>query len=122
MFDADGHKLKAQAIPHLLCDIPKNPDGALSCSCRIEGLSEEQHILLAYCRSQRDQFVGSKWVKQWLSVFRSDDLSEVGSANLSSQKDTIETIATVDGRAYALAVELGETLRVFAVPGEPDRP
>jgi hypothetical protein len=119
IFDADGRKLKSQAIPHLLCDIPKNLGGALSCSCRIENGSEEQHILLAYCRTQRDQVAGSKWMKQWLSVFRSDDLSEVGYTNLSSQKETSETIATVDGRAYALTVELGETLRVFAVPGRP---
>jgi hypothetical protein len=117
IFDADGRKLKEQSLPHLLC-MGQKERGA--CGCHIEDVSEKQHVLLAYCRIHRGDFDGG-WLKQWLSVIRSDDLSEVGSVSLSKDRgrNTSEAIAVADGHAYVLAVALGASVRVYTVPGRP---
>lgn len=117
IFDADGRKLKEQSLPYLLCQGHKERG---ACGCHIEDVSEEQHVLLAYCRIQRGDFLGAL-LKQWLSVIRSDDLSEVGYVSLPKDRgeNTSEAIAVGDGHAYVLAVTRGETLRVYAVPSRP---
>jgi len=120
IFGADGRKQQMKAAPHLLCESQPVQGPAWDCGCSVEGVSEVKHVLLTYCLTQHDNFFGSQsWLKQWLSVFRSDDLSEVGAIRLSSEKETHSTIAAVGGRAYVLAVELGETLRVYAIPDRP---
>lgn len=120
IFDADGRTLQSKVIPHLLCASQPVQGPSWGCSCSIEGVSEVKHVLLAYCLTTHDNFFGSQsWLKQWLSVFSSEDLSEIGFVGLSNQKETRSTIAAVDGRAYVLAVELGETLRVYAIPDRP---
>ena len=120
IFDADGRTLQTKVIPHLLCASQPVQGPSWECSCSIEGVSEVKHVLLAYCLTEHDNFFGSQsWLKQWLSVFRSEDFSEIGFVGLSSQKETRSTIAAVDGRAYVLAVELGETLRVYAISDRP---
>ena len=116
-FDADGRKVKEVAPEHLLCG--KNAERGFdrNCACRVDDVSEEQHTLLTDCRVFSHDFAGAEISHEhWVSVFRSDDLSEVGSAQLSNDNETGETIAVAQGRAYVLAVEFGEALRVFAVP------
>jgi hypothetical protein len=117
IFDAGGRKLKEQSLPHLLCHGQKERG---ACGCHIEDVSEEQHVLLAYCRIQRGDFDGG-FLKQWLSVIRADDLTEVASISLSKDRgrNTSEAIAVRDGHAYILAVALGAILRVYAVPIHP---
>ena len=116
VFDEGGRKLLEQAPEHLLNEDPQ----VKYRRCSIEDISESQHAVLTYCHSYRlgfdEQQIPSK---QWLSVFRSDDLSEVGAADISKDKRTSEAIAIAEGHAYVLTVEQGETLRVFAVPNRP---
>jgi hypothetical protein len=121
IFDKDGQKERTQKIPHLLCESQPVQGPSWDCSCSIEGVSEEQKSLLVYCRTVHDNLFGSQdWLKQWLSVFRSDDLSEVGLIRMSRlNEETSEAIVTVEGHAYVLAVAIGETLRVYAVPDHP---
>lgn len=57
--------------------------------------------------------------RQWLSVFRSDDFSEVGIVNLSKNSHTLQAIASGDGHAYVLTLQFGEMLRVYAIPDQP---
>ncbi len=118
IFDKDGKKEKTEKAPHLLCESQPVQGPAWDCSCSVEGVSEEQKLLLVYCRTAHDNFFGSEdWLKQWLSVFRSDNLSEVSFVRMSRRnEETREAIAAVDGRAYVLAVSLGQTLRVYPVP------
>jgi hypothetical protein len=115
IFDADGRELKEKSLPHLLCEGQKERG---ACGCHIEDVSEKQHVLLAYCRMQRGDFDGAR-LKQWLSVIRSDDLSEVGSVRLAKNSRSSEAIAVANGHSYILAVELGAMLRVYAVPNHP---
>jgi hypothetical protein len=118
IFDADGRKLKEKSLPHLLCEGQKERG---ACGCHIEDVSEEQHVLLAYCQIVHQPGYFGGLLKQWLSVIRSDDLSEVGSVTLSKDRgrNTSEAIAVGDGHAYILAVALGAILRVYAVPSHP---
>jgi hypothetical protein len=57
--------------------------------------------------------------RQWLSVFRSDDLSAVGLINLSKNKEIWQAIGSGDGHTFVLTLEYGETLRVYAIPDRP---
>ena len=120
VLDVDGRKLKEEAPEHSLCS--KNAERGFdrNCACRIDDVSEEQHTLLTDCRIFSHDLGGAvNSHEHWLSVFRSDDLSEVGIVSISKDKETGEAIAVAEGHAYVLAVELGETLRVFAVPSRP---
>jgi hypothetical protein len=117
-FDAEGQKQKGETIRYLLCGNPTMQGPHSACGCRVAAVYEDQRALLAYCRTPHGDFTGA-WQRQWLSVFRSDDLSEVGLMNLSKDKETNAVLAVGDGRTYILAVELGQTLRVYAVPDRP---
>jgi hypothetical protein len=117
-FDAEGQKLKGRTARNLLCGDPNLQGRRSACGCRVDDVSEEQHALLIYCRTQRGNFDGP-FQAQWLSVFRSDDLSAVGFVRLSKDKETTETLAVGDGRTYILVVELGQTIRIYAVPSFP---
>jgi hypothetical protein len=116
VFDAGGQKLVEQVPQHLLCK--GEGDQWKYCRCSIEDISEEQHALLTSCEGYSIGFLDVEIPhKQWLSVFRTDNLSEVGATAISKNRRTSEAIAVAEGRAYVLAVELGETLRVYGVPG-----
>ncbi len=117
VFDAGGRKLTEQAPEHLLCKGEGDQGRNRYCRCSIEDVSEEQHALLTYCQAYSLDFVDAEVLhKQWLSVFRSDDLSEVGIVRISKNKETSEAIAFADGHAYVAVVELGKTISVFAIP------
>jgi hypothetical protein len=117
-FDAEGQKQKGRTARNLLCGDPNLQGRRSACGCRVDDVSEEQHALLIYCRTQHGDFDGP-WQGQWLSVFRSDDLSEVGFVELSKDKETTQTLAVRDGRTYVLVVELGRIVRIYAVPKFP---
>jgi hypothetical protein len=82
------------------------PVGSFVCRC---------HALLAYCRRQHGDYDGVLQ-RQWLSVFRSDDLSDVGFINLGNSLGVLQAIGSGEGHTYVLTLEHGETLRVYAIP------
>lgn len=87
------------------------------CDCAVVDASEKQDAILALCRVQSVSFTGSfDWHKQWLTVFRASDLSQVGDVELSTNY-TRGAIAVADGRTYVATVEQGKVLRVYSVPG-----
>jgi hypothetical protein len=83
-----------------------------------QALADNDDDLLAHCITKHDNFFGWQvWLRQWLSVFRSDDLSELALIRLSSRnEETKAVIASMDGHSYVLAVSLGDTLRVYKLP------
>jgi len=120
IYNADGHTLKEQSDPHLLCNGDKHHglnQGA--CNCHLEDVAEKQDTLLTYCRVQRGDFDGG-FLSQWLSVTRIDDLSDVGFIDLTKDRSwgTNEALGSAEGRAYILSVALGQTLRVYAIPDQ----
>jgi len=118
-WNSNGLAQVKRPSPNLLCEKQPVEDPAWVCSCNIAGLAKDQNILLASCLTQHDNLLGWQvWLKQWLSVFRADDLSEIGFMRLSGKnEETKELIATAHGRTYVLAVSVGDTLRVYEVPG-----
>jgi hypothetical protein len=114
IFDAEGRRLKTQTVPNLLCGDPSLEQRGSACGCRVINASEQQHHLLAYCRTQRGDFDGMVR-REWLSVLHSDDLSGAGFISLS-RHETLEGIAQGDGRGYVVTLESGEILRVYAIP------
>jgi hypothetical protein len=50
-----------------------------------------------------------------LSLFRGEDLSPVGEAELKTT-DTRAAIAVADGRTFVATVEQGKMVRVYSVP------
>jgi hypothetical protein len=117
-WEPDGKSLRKRNSPHLLCEGQPVQGPSWICDCDIVGLSDNDHDLLAHCITKHDNFLGSQvWLRQWLSVFRADDLSELALIRLSSRtEETKAVIASMDGDSYVLAVSLGDTLRVYKVP------
>jgi hypothetical protein len=117
----DGESIRKRKSPHLLCEGQPVQGPAWICDCDIVGLSDNGHNLLAHCIAKHDNFLGSQvWLKQWLSVFQSDDLSELALIRLASRsEETKAVIVSMDGITYVLAVSVGDTLRVYKVPGPP---
>jgi len=114
----DGESLRKRKSFHLLCEGQPVQGPSWICDCDIVGLSDNDHDLLAHCITKHDNFFGSQvWLRQWLSVFRSNDLSELALIRLSSRnEETKAVIASMDGHSYVLAVSHGDTLRVYKVP------
>lgn len=100
----------------LLCENQKVIGPAWICGCSIVG--ESNGRLLTYCLTEHDNFWGSQvWLKQWLSVFDSTDLSEIGFITMSHRNEqTEEAIATIEGHTYVATVALGEKLTVYEIP------
>jgi hypothetical protein len=114
-YDAKGEKQKSQIAGRLLCGDPGLDSQKSACGCRVVNVSEESHLLLAYCRRQHGDYDGMLQ-RQWLSVFRSDDLSDVGFINLGNSFGVLQAIGSGDGYTFVLTLEYGETLRVYAIP------
>jgi len=86
------------------------------CVCDVVDASERQKAILALCRAQSVDFAGAvHWHRQWLSLFRGEDLSPVGEAELKTT-DTRAAIAVADGRTFVATVEQGKMVRVYSVP------
>lgn len=87
-----------------------------ACVCQVVDASEQQNAILALCRAQSVDFAGAiDWHRQWLSLFRADDLSQIGDASLRTNY-TRAAIAVAAGHTYIVAVEQGKTVRVFTLP------
>jgi len=86
------------------------------CDCTVVDASEKQNAILALCRVQSVNFTGSfDWHKQWLTVFRVDDLSPVGDIELKATY-VRSAIAVADGHTYVVTAEKGKVVRVYSVP------
>lgn len=114
----DGESLRKQKSPHLLCEGQPVQGPSWICDCDIVDLARNGEDLLAHCITKHDNFFGWQvWLRQWLSVFRADDLSELAFIRLSSRNEETKAIlASANGQTYVLAVSLGDRLRVFKVP------
>jgi len=113
-YTSAGQPLKSQET-----DITSSHECArhYQCACQVADVSEQQGALLAFCRKQSVNFTGSfDWHEQWIAVFRTDDLSEIGAAELSKNSETRVALAAGDGTTYAVAAERGRVVRVYAVP------
>jgi len=117
-YNAKGEKQTGRTERHLLCGDPSLDSPKSACGCRVVDVSEESRTLLAYCRTQHGDYDGM-FQRQWLSVFRSDDLSGEGFISLGKDVEALQAIANRDGRAYAVTLEHGETLRIYPVSGRP---
>ena len=120
IFDAEGHKQKTQIVHNLLCGDLSLDKRMPACGCRVVDASEQQHDLLAYCRTQDGDYDG-RVRREWLSVLNSDHLSGAGFISLSNkyQHETLEGIALGDDRGYVITLESGEMLRAYAIPERP---
>jgi hypothetical protein len=86
------------------------------CDCRIEDVREEANALLAFCSAfMVDIFDAHHMQAQWLTTFRTSNLSESGEIRMSKDHLTKQVLATIDGTLYVLIVERGETVRVYPV-------
>lgn len=117
-YDAEGGEQKSRTARHLMCGDPSLDSPKSACGCRVIDVSEEDHALLAYCRRQHGDYDGV-FQRQWLSIFRSDDLSEVGFIDLPKNGEMWGAIGSGGGHTYTLTVEHGETLRIYAIPDRP---
>jgi hypothetical protein len=88
----------------------------LQCVCEVVDVSEQQKAILALCRAQSMNFIGSfDWHRQWAAIYRTDDLLQIGEVELKTTY-TRSAIAAADGRTYMVTVEQGKILRVYSVP------
>lgn len=117
IFDAEGNRQKSETANHLLCGDPSLDQKGSACACRVVDVVEQQHEILALCRTQRGDY-SSTVSREWLSVLRSDDLSGAGLISLSSKyhHETLQYFAQGDGRGYVVALESGETLQIYQFP------
>ena len=113
-FDANGQKQNAQSIHHLLCGDPSLEQHGSACAGRIIDVSEQQHTLLAYCRTQHGDYAGIVR-RQWLAVLHSDDFSGVGMIPLKDHP-LAQLASSADGHPYAVTLTSGEILRIYALP------
>jgi len=87
------------------------------CACTVLNVSQEQNAILTFCRRQSVNFTGSfDWHEQWITVFTSKDLSQIGDAALTT-RHIRAAIADVEGHTYVATVEEGKELRIYSVPG-----
>lgn len=110
-FDAEGRQELSRETRALACGNPAV--GNAYCGCRVEDVAEAQHTLLAYCRT--GEYGGGAGDRQWLAVFRADDLSEQGMVSLSKGRRVRDLVAVGDARTYVVTVESGELLRVYSL-------
>lgn len=86
------------------------------CVCSVVDVSEQQGAILALCRAVSLNFVdGEDWHNQWAAVFRAEDFSMVGDAELKPAHVRV-SIAVAEGHTYVATVEEGKVVRVYSVP------
>ena len=86
------------------------------CDCTVVDASDKGNAILALCRVQSVNFTGSfDWHKQWLTVFRASDFSQMGDIELNPTYAR-QVIADAEGRTYVITVERGQVVRVYSVP------
>jgi hypothetical protein len=113
-FDHTGTLQEERPIHSLACGDPSFESRSSACGCRIEDSDDDRRLLLAYCRTQRGDFDG-RLQSQWLSVFHSDSLTEVGAVRLAKDHLTAQLLGAGGGRSFVLTVDYGETVRVYAI-------
>jgi hypothetical protein len=114
-YDVGGQEQRAKVASHFACGDPAIGKSNAACGCRVIDVSEEAQKLLNYCRKQNGDYLGMVQM-EWLSVFRSDDLTGIGFINLPKRGYTLQAIASGDGRAYVVTLGSGELLRVYPIP------
>lgn len=117
-YKLDRYTLSGQLLKEREAGLESNPQCSTrrGCVCTVTDVSEERGAILALCRVQSLNFAGGfDWHKQWLTVFRDDDFSQVGNVELTTNC-TRTAIAGADGHTYVVAVDQGRVLRVFRVP------
>lgn len=115
--NSQGAVLRRQSSRSLLCENQPVKGPAWICECNTVGVSEKENVLLTRCITKHDNFFGLQvWLKQWVSVFRANDLSEIGLIALPGQNETQAEIAAVDGRTFVLAISLGQNVNVYQIP------
>ena len=118
-FDSEGRTQKSQPVRNLLRGDPSLEQRGSACGCRVIDVSEREHDLLAYCRTQRGDFTGMVR-REWLTPIHLDDGSGAGFIRLTSKdRQTLSYVAVGDGRPYAVTLESGEILRVYSIPNRP---
>jgi hypothetical protein len=113
-YDAKGQRQAGRTAGQMMCGDPSLDRKGSACGCRVVDVSEVAHDLLALCRTQRGDYDGTVR-REWLAVFRSDDLTGVGTVDVTRQEETLEAIARGDGRAYVVTLEAGEKLGVYGI-------
>jgi hypothetical protein len=111
-YTKEGRLLKTRAT-----DLTAGP-GCLryGCVCSVVDASEQQEAILALCRAESLNFAdGEDWHNQWAAVFRGNDFSMVGDAELKPAH-VRAAIAVADGHTYVATVEEGKVVRVYSVP------
>jgi hypothetical protein len=86
------------------------------CVCDVKDVSEQQVAVLALCRAVSETFVGGEdWHNQWIAVFRADDLTSAGEAEVKTSYTRV-ALASAEGHTYAVAVDEKEVVRIYSVP------
>ena len=114
-YDSSGVKKSSLAIRKMLCGDPDLDAAKSACGCRIVSVTEEDQELLAYCRRAR-HYDSDLLQRQWLAVLRSDDFSGVGIVDLDKGSRPLQWLGSGGGHVFALTLEHGEKLRIFAIP------
>jgi len=117
IYDAEGHRQRSQTLRNLMCGDPSLEQQGSACGCRVVDVSEQSHDIVAYCRAQRGDYDGMVR-REWLAALHLDDSFGVGFISLPRkyQHETLEEIALANGHSYVVTLEVGETLRVYAIP------
>jgi len=114
-YDSSGVKRHSRTIRQMLCGDPGLDAAKSACGCRVVSVAEEDQELLAYCRRAR-QYDSDLLQRQWLAVLRSDDFSGVGTVDLEKGSRPLQWLGSGDGHVFALTLEHGEKLRIYAIP------
>jgi len=119
-YQLDEYTLSGQLLKEREAGLESKPQCSTrnGCDCAVVDVSEQQGAILALCRVQSVNFTGSfDWHKQWLTLFRTDDLSQIGDVGLTTDY-TRAAIAAADGRTYVVVVDQGRVIRIYSVPNQ----
>jgi len=114
-YDSDGVKRNSQTLRRLLCGDPELDAPKSACGCRVISVSEGDRTLLTYCRRAR-HYDTDLLQRQWLTVVRSDDFSDVGVIDIENKSRPLQRLASGDRHVFVLTLEHGEKLRIYAIP------
>ena len=117
-YQLDEYALDGQLLNEKEPDLESKPQCSTrwGCDCTIADVSAQQGAILALCRVQSVNFTGGfDWHKQWVTLFRMDNFSLIGDADLAATY-TRAAIAAADGHTYVVTVERGKVLRIYSAP------